>query len=129
MLYHIQAQDSGSTADSLGFLGCLTPQFLTQAITQDSISKQFFHNFDGEGYYLFYVSDSCLDRQSGQEGKDAHPDIFPWFGSNRYNHLHHRENTASSKQFSQGERPKKQQNCQHQKPQFPVKGFPRLYRK
>lgn len=32
------------------------PQFLTQLMTRDSISKQFSHNFDGEGYYLFYVT-------------------------------------------------------------------------
>lgn len=62
-------------------------RFLTQSMTEDSIRKQFFHSFDGEGYYLFYVSDSCFDRQSGQEDKDTHLDISPWFGSNRYNHF------------------------------------------
>lgn len=72
-----QSPGRGSSADSFSFLGCLMPQLLTQPMKWDSISKQFFHNFDGEGYYLFYVSDSCFDRQSGQGGKDTHTQTFP----------------------------------------------------
>lgn len=62
MLYDTRGQDSSTWQHCRHYL---MPQFLTQPMTQDSISKQPFHNSDGEGYYLFYVSDSCFDRQSG----------------------------------------------------------------
>lgn len=42
------------------------------------------------------MSDSCFNRQNDQEGKETHPDIFPWFGSNRYTHTTERTRPAQS---------------------------------
>lgn len=44
-------------------------------MTQDSISKQFFHNFDGEGYYLFYVTLVLTDKVARKAR--THTQTFP----------------------------------------------------
>lgn len=74
------------------------PQFLTQLMTRDSISKQFSHNFDGEGYYLFYVT-FVLTGKVVRKAR-AHTQTFPpRFGSNRYNHLHHQKTRPAQSNF------------------------------